>query len=60
MQLGISAHLPGAHPKLDMELILEAERLGYSQVWTGESYGTDAVSPAALPGGWVAATSRCK
>jgi F420-dependent oxidoreductase-like protein len=51
MQLGITVGLSGPHPKLDMELVLEAERLGYSQVWTGEAYSTDAVSPAA----WVLA-----
>ena len=47
----------GPHPKLDMEMILEAERLGYSQVWTGEAYSTDAVSPAA----WILArTTKIK
>ncbi len=57
MQLGITANMAGAHPKLDMEMILEAERLGYSQVWTGESYSTDAVSPAA----WILArTTKIK
>ncbi len=57
MRLGITAGMTGAHPKLDMELILEAERLGYSQVWTGESYSTDAVSPAA----WILArTTKIK
>ena len=40
-----------------MEAVLEAERLGFSQVWTGEAYGTDAVSPVA----WVLArTTRIK
>src|SRR4030095_17025370 len=34
-----------------MELILEAERLGYHSVWCGEAYGNDAVSPIA----WVLA-----
>jgi F420-dependent oxidoreductase-like protein len=49
--------MSGPHPKLDMEMILEAERLGYSQVWTGESYSTDAVSPAA----WILArTTKIK
>jgi F420-dependent oxidoreductase-like protein len=28
-----------------MERVLEAERLGFSQVWAGESYGTDSVTP---------------
>ncbi len=51
MQLGITVGMSGPHPRLDMDMILEAERLGYSQVWTGESYSTDAVSPAA----WILA-----
>jgi F420-dependent oxidoreductase-like protein len=57
MQLGITVGLSGPHPKLDMEKVLEAERLGFSQVWTGESYSTDAVSPAA----WILArTTKIK
>ena len=48
--------LPG-HAGIDMELVLEAERLGFDAVWAGEAYGTDAVSPVA----WVLArTSRIK
>jgi F420-dependent oxidoreductase-like protein len=45
MQLGITVDMSGPTPKLDMERVLEAERLGFSQVWTGEAYGTDAVTP---------------
>ncbi|MDQ2803783.1 MAG: LLM class F420-dependent oxidoreductase [Pseudomonadota bacterium] len=57
MQLGITIDLSGAHPTLDMDRVLEAERLGFSQVWTGEAYGTDAVTPVA----WILArTSRIK
>ena len=57
MQLGITVGMSGPHPKLDMEMILEAERLGFSQVWTGEAYSTDAVSPAA----WILArTTKIK
>jgi F420-dependent oxidoreductase-like protein len=48
--------LPG-HAGIDMDHVLEAERLGFDAVWTGEAYGSDAVSPAA----WVLArTSRIK
>jgi F420-dependent oxidoreductase-like protein len=40
-----------------MDRVLEAERLGYTSVWAGESYGTDAVTPIA----WVLArTERIK
>lgn len=57
MQLGITLSLGGAHPKLDLDKVLEAERLGYSQLWSGESWGTDAVTPVA----WVLArTTRIK
>ena len=57
MQLGITLKMGGAAPSIDMETVLEAERLGFSQVWTGESYSTDAVSPVA----WVLArTTRIK
>ncbi len=42
---------------IDMELVREAERLGYDAVWCGEAYGTDAVSPVA----WVLAqTTKIK
>jgi F420-dependent oxidoreductase-like protein len=42
---------------LDLDLIREAERLGYHSAWCGEAYGTDAVTPVA----WVLAqTSRLK
>ncbi len=42
---------------IDLELIKEAENLGYDSVWTSEAWGSDAVSPAA----WVLAnTSRIK
>ncbi len=40
-----------------MDRVLEAERLGFAEVWTGEAYGTDAVTPVA----WILArTTRIK
>lgn len=45
MRLGITVDMYGAHPKLDIDRVLEAERLGFSQAWAGEAYGTDAVTP---------------
>jgi F420-dependent oxidoreductase-like protein len=56
MQLAIALRVsPTAG--IDMELVLEAERLGYAAVWCGEAYGTDAVSPVA----WVLArTTKIK
>ncbi len=57
MQLEITVDMSGAHPKLDMERVLEAERLGFAEAWAGEAYGTDAVTPVA----WILArTTRIK
>ena len=39
---------------VDMDLVWEAERLGYEAVWAGEAYGTDAVTPVA----WVLAQTK--
>ena len=40
-----------------MDEVLEAERLGYNSVWSGEAYGTDAVTSTA----WILArTTRIK
>src|SRR6185312_12132898 len=56
MQLGITLKLGAGNP-VDIDKVLEAERLGYSQVWAGEAYGTDAVTPIA----WVLArTTKIK
>jgi len=57
MKLGLLLRTSGANPKLDMNLILEAERLGFDSAWTGESYGMDTVSPIAF---MLARTTRIK
>jgi len=55
MRLALHLSYSGPSFGLDMDRILEAERLGFDSVWTAEAYGSDAVSPAA----WIAArTSR--
>ncbi|HPG24061.1 MAG TPA: LLM class F420-dependent oxidoreductase [Myxococcota bacterium] len=51
MKLGIVAGYSPASMSVPMDLIREAEGLGYSSVWTAEAYGSDAVSPAA----WILA-----
>jgi len=57
MKLGLVLGLSGTAPKLDLDLVLEAERLGFDSVWSSESYSTDAVTPVA----WVLArTTRIK
>lgn len=50
MKLAVALRI-SATAGIDMELVREAERLGYEAVWCGEAYGTDAVSPVA----WVLA-----
>ena len=46
-------------PKMD--LVLEAEKLGFESVWSGESYGTDSVSPIVVmscqASSWLSMTS---
>jgi F420-dependent oxidoreductase-like protein len=47
----------GLTAEQQLELVLEAERLGYDSVWTAEAYGSDAATIL----GWLAhATSRIK
>jgi F420-dependent oxidoreductase-like protein len=57
MKLGMLLKYDGAPGGPNIDLVLEAERLGYDSVWAGESYGTDAVTPIT----WVLArTTRIK
>lgn len=42
MRLGLMLGYSGARLDLPLELIQEADRLGYYAVWTSESYGSDA------------------
>lgn len=44
----------GGRISLDMDLVREAESLGYHSVWTAEAWGSDAVSPLA----WIGAQTR--
>ena len=51
MHLGLQMGYWQKHPYPGyIELVQEAERLGYRSVWTGEAYGSDALTPLA----WVA------
>src|ERR1700730_13597431 len=57
MRLGMLLKYSGAPNSLALEQVLEAERLGYDSVWSGEAYGTDAVTPTA----WILArTTRIR
>ena len=49
MRLGMTIGGRGPRPSVDMDLVFEAERLGFDSVWTGESWGSDSVTPVA----WV-------
>ncbi|HEY8873541.1 MAG TPA: LLM class flavin-dependent oxidoreductase, partial [Stellaceae bacterium] len=57
MKLSTTIKFAPAYAGIEMDLVLEAERLGFDAVWAGEAYGTDAISPVA----WVLAhTTRIK
>jgi len=45
MRLGLLAGQFGPDIKINLDLILEAEKLGFSSVWTAEAYGNDAIVP---------------
>ncbi|MGH7905388.1 MAG: LLM class F420-dependent oxidoreductase [Candidatus Binataceae bacterium] len=53
MRLGFVTGYSGAQMKLPLDLVHEAERLGFNSVWTAEAYGSDAVSPIA----WIGAVT---
>ena len=51
MKLGLGLGYWGAGPNPEtLDLVLEAERLGYDSVWTAEAYGSDALTPLAWYG----------
>ena len=54
MRLGINVGYSGSQVSLPMDLIREADRLGFHSAWTAEAYGSDAVAPAA----WIAARTE--
>lgn len=54
MRLGLMVGYSGATINLPLEMIGEAERLGYYAVWTAEAYGSDCVTPLA----WIGARTE--
>lgn len=54
MRLGINIGYWGSGSGLDMDLVLEAERLGYDSVWAAEAWGSDAVTVLS----WIAARTE--
>ncbi len=47
MKLGYLLGYSGKHNHMPIELIQQAESMGYDSVWTAEAYGNDAVTSAA-------------
>ena len=54
MKLGLLVGYSPATMSLPMDVIKQAESLGFSSVWTAEAWGSDAVSPAA----WILAQTE--
>ena len=54
MKLGVLAGYSPATMSVPMDLIKQAESLGFSSVWTAEAWGSDAVTPAA----WILARTE--
>ncbi|MBW8010611.1 MAG: LLM class F420-dependent oxidoreductase [Chloroflexi bacterium] len=54
MKLGIMTGYSGAKIELPMDIILEADRLGFDAVWTAEAYGSDCITPLA----WIGAQTK--
>lgn len=55
LRLGLMLGYWGAQAEDHLDLVLQAEALGYDSVWTAEAYGSDAIAPLAW---WGAHTSR--
>lgn len=47
LQLGLTLGYSGGAFKIDRDLVLQAERLGFTSVWSSEAYGSDALTPLA-------------
>lgn len=54
MRLGLNIGYSGARINLPLDLIHEADRLGYHSVWAAEAYGSDCITPLA----WIGALTR--
>lgn len=54
MRFGLNVGYFGARMTINIELIKEADRLGFHSVWSAEAYGSDAVTPLA----WIAGQTQ--
>jgi F420-dependent oxidoreductase-like protein len=58
LQLGLNVgYWAGGPPPNAVEIVQEAERLGFDSMWTAEAYGSDVLTPLAW---WGASTERLK
>ena len=54
MRLGLNVGYSGARIDLPLDMILEADRLGYYAVWTAEACGSDCITPLA----WIGSLTK--
>src|SRR6059036_938373 len=54
MRLGLNMGYSGSALRIHMPLVQEADRLGFSSVWSAEAYGSDAVTTIT----WLAALTK--
>lgn len=54
MRLGFNVGYSGSKLEIPMDLVQEADRLGYHVCWTSEAYGSDAITPLA----WIGAHTQ--
>jgi alkanesulfonate monooxygenase SsuD/methylene tetrahydromethanopterin reductase-like flavin-dependent oxidoreductase (luciferase family) len=54
MRFGLNAGYSGSRMSINMELVKEADKLGFHSVWAAEAYGSDAVTPVA----WIAGQTQ--
>ncbi len=47
MRLGLTTGYSGAQLSVNVDIVKEAESLGFDSVWTAEAYGSDAITPLA-------------
>ncbi len=54
MRFGLNAGYSGSRMSINMEMVKEADKLGFHSVWAAEAYGSDAVTPVA----WIAGQTQ--
>jgi len=59
MKLGLALPHAGRQVDIRLEVVQQAERLGYDSVWTAELYGSDAFGPLAFLAGQTRSIKLC-